>query len=135
VSRAGEVVSDAALPATTVMSDREYGELARIEVERYVRIQERFFREQERYQSFAEAPTDQGGFVMRYYDHVDGKSWFATVRHMDHGAIWCAVAVGRVPVYVEGIVLKQSGQARCSRDLATRFNALIRRVLPIRFTI
>jgi hypothetical protein len=135
VTRAREAVSDAVLPATSSLTTREYGELARLELERYVRIQQRFFREQERYQSFAEAPADQGGFVMRYYDHVDGKSWFATLRHEDHGAIWCAVAVERVPVYVEGIVLKQSGQVRCSRDLATRVNALIRRVLPTRFTI
>jgi hypothetical protein len=133
--RAREAVSDLALPATTRVSTREHGELSRIELERFVRIQERFRQENGRFQSYAEAQAEVGEFTMRYNDQTDGSSWFADLRHPGHREIWCAVAVGRVPIYVEGIVLRQSGQVRCSRDLATRINNVLRMVLPIRFTL
>ena len=38
----------------------------------------------------------------------------------------CAVAVGREPAYAAGIPLRRAGRVRCSWDLATRINRIMR---------
>jgi hypothetical protein len=55
------------------------------------------------------------------------EAWMAVARHKTSpmGEV-CAVALNVEPAYVSGIVLKREGRIRCSWDVATRINRVIR---------
>jgi hypothetical protein len=132
VARAREALGDATYPVSQVLTDRQREELVRYELERYVRVQDRFFLEHGRYQNYSEAPIEEGDFRMNYVDDAYGKFWMASLHFKGRPSVYCAVAVGR-PGYLQGIVLKESGGVRCSRDLATRINRVLLQVIPVRF--
>ena len=103
----------------------------RTELERFVET-----RESEQGEAAGE-PGDvlreENGIVTFYHADPTGESWLAQVRFADAAEpdVSCAVSVGRVPSYVGGIVLRHSGEVRCSNDLATRVDGIKRRLFPV----
>ena len=80
-----------------------------------------------------EVLREENGIVTFYHADPAGESWLAQVRFADAAEpdVSCAVSVGRVPSYVGGIVLRRSGEVRCSHDLATRVDGIKRRLFPV----
>ena len=132
VDRAREALTDAALPAVEAATERERTELVRAELHRFARLQEQFRQNNGRYRNYDEAVGPEG-FEMLY--DAGGDFWMAQMHLTKHRHEWCAVMVGKSRAYSNGIALKRSGEVRCARDLATRINALLSRVLPVRFSV
>ncbi|MBW3535269.1 MAG: hypothetical protein KY453_08660 [Gemmatimonadetes bacterium] len=112
---------------------RGSAERLRSELERFVETQEGISREGGPPSESGDVLREENGIVTFYQADASGESWLAQVRFADAAGpdVSCAVAVGRVPSYVGGIVLRRSGEVRCSHDLAARIDGIKRRLLPV----
>ena len=128
--RTAEAVGDLAVPAARALDARDGAERLRAELEDFLETQERHVREHGRPLQLADVPMEADGIATVYQVEGSGAWWVAEMRlaRASSGGPSCAAAVGRVPLYVGGIVLRREGEVRCSGDLATRLNRLWRRV-------
>lgn len=128
----GAGAANVGAPVVRVLG-RGSAERLRSELERFVETREGASREDGPAGDAGEVLWEEGGIVTFYQADATGESWLAQVRFADAPGtdVSCAVAVGRVPSYVGGIVLRRSGEVRCSHDVGARIDGIKRRLLPV----